>query len=100
MSSRNTPMEGKQAILNYVFAQTHDVGSVGCIVRHSIVAAVIQDLFGMPWPSCHRLSMRHTSAPWVRSNQQTRHLRTDYFSVSPSLPGLCVSKNWQSFSHL
>jgi hypothetical protein len=83
-----------------ILAQTHVVGSVGCIVRLSIFVAAIQGVSVMRLPICRRLSMRLMNVPCGRSRRQTLNLPTDCFSVSSSLPGRCVSKNWPSFSHL
>ena len=103
-SSQNAPTECKQPVLDLSVSltQTRHVGSVGYIIRYSIFAAAIQEVSGMHWSSCQKLSTRHTNALCedLKEPRQTQNLRADCFSASPSLPGRSMPRNWQSFSHL
>ena len=101
MSSQNALMGCKQRVINFLMtlAQTHNVGSVGYIVKLSIFAAATQDAFVMPWPNCQRRSTKRMSAPCGKSIKQTQNSHTDYFNVSQLLPGRYSSRNWQNFSH-
>ena len=101
MSSQNALTGCKQRIFNLLMTltQTHDVGSVGYIVKLFIFGAATQDGSVMRWPNCQRRSTKRMSAPCEKSIRQTRNSHTACFNVSSSLPGRYTSRNWLSFSH-
>jgi hypothetical protein len=68
---------------------SHDkIGSDGSSVRLTSCVAVFRPVFGVPWPTCRRVWIKHTSRRCWESIRRNENMRND-----------CSSASWYPFAH-